>query len=320
MSFDAALNPLARSPPVSRQDYIAFRRALPRAPSLSSSRVTVRGLEFAVFQTAEVSGAMPLVCVNGGLIYDHNLLWPALSPLARTRRIILYDQRGRGASQQPPGVRGARIEHDAGDLVALREALGYRQWDVLGHSWGGGIAMLGAERDREGVRRLVLVDAVGPTSEWLGHLHESALTRLPATERAVLQRLDPSQLHTADPAAHSAYSRAIYPAWFCDIDYTQLFAPPRSESLTGAVIAARLRREGYDWSALVRGVHAETLVVQGERDLLPGSVARALVALIEKSRLELIPLAGHMPFWEAPGHFFSVVENFLSAPQPHTPR
>ncbi len=280
----------------------------------------MRGLELAVFQTPDVPGATPLVCVNGGLIYDHNLLWPALSPLASTRRIILYDQRGRGASQQPPGVRAARIEHDAGDLVALRETLGYREWDVLGHSWGGGIAMLGAERDREGVRRLVLVDSVGPTSAWLGTLHESALTRLPATERAVLQRLDPSRLHAADPAVHSAYSRAIYPAWFCDIDYTQLFAPPRSESLTGAVIAARLRREGYDWSALVRGVHARTLVVQGERDLLPGSVARSLVALIAKSRLELIPLAGHMPFWEAPGRFFPVVENFLSAPQPHTPR
>lgn len=309
-----------RPPSSPRERFIAFRRSLPRAPRLQSSRVRARGLEFAVFQSPEVGGATPLVCVNGGLIYDHHLLWPALSPLAGRRQLILYDQRGRGASQAPPGVNAARIEHDAGDLVALREALGLRQWDVLGHSWGGGIATLGAERDRGGVRRLVLVDSVAPDSGWLGTLHESALTRLAQPERAVLQRLDPSQLHTADPRLHSAYSRALYPAWFGDADLTQLFAPPRSESRTGSVVAARLRREGYDWAALVRGVHAHSVVIHGERDLIPASVARELVSLIANSRLELIPDAGHMPFWEAPEHFFSVVESFLNSPLPHTPR
>jgi proline iminopeptidase len=258
--------------------------------------------------------------VNGGLIYDHRILWPALSPLAEARQVILYDQRGRGDSQAPPGVNVARIEHDAGDLVALREALGFRQWDALGHSWGGGIAMLGAERDREGVRRLVLVDSVGPTSQWLGGLHDRALGRLSPTERVVLQRHDPSQLHAPDPAVHSAYSRAFYPAWFGDADLAQLFAPPRTESRTGSVVAARLRREGYDWTALVRAVHMETLVIHGERDLIPASVARELVGLIAQSRLELIPDAGHMPFWEAPEHFFSAVERFLNSPLPHTPR
>jgi proline iminopeptidase len=303
-----------------RDRFVAFRRSIPRAPRLQSVRVKARGLEFAVFLTPEVSGATPLVCINGGLTYDHKLLWPALSPLAQARQLILYDQRGRGESQAPPGVNAARIEHDAGDLVAIREALGFRRWDVLGHSWGGGIAMLGAERDRDGVRRLVLVDSVGPTSQWLGALHETALSRLSPPERVVLQRLDPSQLHAPDPAVHSAYSRALYPAWFAHADLAQLFAPPRTESRTGAVVAARLRREGYDWTALVRGVHMDTLVIHGERDLVPASVARELAGLIAKARLELIPGAGHMPFWEAPEHFFSVVERFLNSSLPHTPR
>jgi proline iminopeptidase len=305
---------------MSRESFIAFRRSLPHAPRLTASRVKARGLEFAVFRSPPVSGAVPLVCINGGLIYDHRLLWPALSPLAQERELILYDQRGRGASQAPPGVNAARIEHDAGDVRALREALGFRRWDVLGHSWGGGIAMLAAERDREGVGRLVLVDAVGPTSQWLANLHQDALARLGPADRAVLQRLDPTRLHRPDPGVHSAYSRAIYPAWFGDVDLAQLLAPPRSASLTGSVVAARLRREGYDWTALVRGVHTETLVLHGERDLLPVTVARELVGLIGRSRLDVVPGAGHMPFWEAPERFFSVVKQFLSSSQPHTPR
>ncbi|WP_457826761.1 alpha/beta fold hydrolase, partial [Staphylococcus aureus] len=77
-------------------------------------RVSARGLDFAVYSTPEVSGTPPLVCVNGGLLFDHKLLWPALSPLAQRRQLFLYDQRGRGATAAPPGAHGARIEHDAG--------------------------------------------------------------------------------------------------------------------------------------------------------------------------------------------------------------
>ncbi len=140
------------------------------------------------------------------------------------------------------------------------------------------------------------------------------MARLSPADRVVLQRLDPATLHEADPARHSAYSRAVYPAWFGDAGLAQLFAPPRSESRTGAAVASRLRREGYDWTTLVRGVHSETLVIHGESDLLPADVARELVGLLPRSRLALIPGAGHMPFWEAPEEFFGLVEQFLSLP------
>jgi len=76
------------------------------------------------------------------MLYDHSMLWPALSPLAEHRQVILYDQRGRGASSAPTDPSAASIEDDALDVAAIRRALGIRKWDVLGHSWGGGIAML----------------------------------------------------------------------------------------------------------------------------------------------------------------------------------
>ena len=147
-----------------RERLLAFKKSQPRAPRLARHMVEARGLSFAVFSSPEVAGVPPLLCINGGMLYSHALLWPALAPLAASRQLILYDQRGRGASEVPPAVRNSRIEYDAGDAVAIREALGIARWDVLGHSWGGGIAMLAASRDAIGVRRLVLADAVGPTS------------------------------------------------------------------------------------------------------------------------------------------------------------
>jgi proline iminopeptidase len=299
---------------------MAFRRSRPPAPRLARQFVHARGLDFAVYTTPQVAGVPPLVCINGGLLYGHALLWPALAPLSQRRQLVLYDQRGRGESKAPPGVRQARLEHDAGDVVAIREALGLREWDVLGHSWGGGIAMLAAEQDRGGVRRLVLVDSVGATSAWLDALRDAALARLDAGERAAFERIDPAELTAPDPEIHSAHSRAIYPAWFADPDLAAMFAPPRASSATGATVAAHLRREGYDWGSRVRAVSAPTLVIHGERDLLPVGVARELASLLVRARLELIPDSGHMPFWEAPERFFALVDAFLSERLPPAPQ
>jgi proline iminopeptidase len=252
--------------------------------------------------------------VNGGLLYDHRILWPALAPLAAHRQVVLYDQRGRGASQAPPGVRAARIEHDGGDLPAIREALGIDRWDVLGHSWGGGIAMLGVLQDQPATRRLVLVDPVGAASEWLPGLHDAALAYLaecnPAAHDA-LAAFDPTGLTEPDPRFHSAYARAYYPAWFADQALATLFVPPRTSSGTGAVVAARLRRDGYDWREPLRALSVPSLVIHGERDLIPVAQSRRTVGLLPHARLELVANAGHMPFWEAPERFFGLVNAFL---------
>ena len=88
-----------------RDDFIAFRRSLGPTPRLHRQAVRARGLDFAVWHTAPVPGALPLLCINGGLLYDHSLLWPALSPLAAKRQLFFYDQRGRGETPAPGRAR-----------------------------------------------------------------------------------------------------------------------------------------------------------------------------------------------------------------------
>jgi proline iminopeptidase len=280
--------------------------------------VTARGLSFAVWTTPAVDGAPPLLCINGGLLHGHEVLWPALAPLSRHRQLVLYDQSGRGESQAPTSSVAPRIEHDAEDVRALREALGFRRWDVLGHSWGSGIAMLAAARDPH-TRRLVLVAPVGATSEWLALIHERALARLTAAARAPLSRISMSDLDQPDPGRHAAYSLALYPAWFAQPDLAQTFKPQPARSTTGAAVAAALRRDGYNWRREVGAIGAASLVIQGVLDLVPTSVGHEVAALLPGARLELIPGCGHMPFWEAPESFFKLVDTFLNAPERDSP-
>lgn len=296
---------------MSYAEFVAFRKSLPRTPPLDRMAVRARGLTFAVFSTPPVSSAPPIVCINGGLLYDHSMLWPALSPLAARRQVILYDQRGRGASSAPADPSSASIEDDADDVGALRRALGIRQWDVLGHSWGGGIAMLATASDRAGVRKLVTVNAVGPTSAWMSELRVNVLSRLDGEARDAVERVSEDALHVPDMSLHSSYNRAVYPAWFVDREMSVKFAPPEARSETGTAVLARLRREGYDWRSIIRNVSAPALVIHGQDDALPVGVSAENSEIIPNARREIIPGSGHMPFWEAPRRFFELVESFL---------
>lgn len=297
---------------MSYADFLSFRKSVPRAPRLERQTVRARGIEFAVFTSPPAGGAPPVVCINGGMIYDHSMLWPALSPLAQGRQVILYDQRGRGASSAPVDASAASIEDDAADLVALRRALGVRRWDVLGHSWGGGIAMLAAAADPAGVRRLALVDAVGPTSDWLSPLRRAVLERLTGAQRDAVAEIPEESLFSPDPVIHSRYARAVYPAWFADHEMSIRFTPPEALSETGSVVLARLRREGYDWRPKLRALSLPTLVVHGEEDALPVGVSLEISKSLPHARRCVVPSSGHMPFWEAPERFFALIESFLS--------
>lgn len=307
-----------------RSRWLAYRRSQPPTPPRTKLEVAARGLTFAVWHTPPVPGTTPLVCVNGGLLFDHALLWPALGSLATTRQLWLYDQRGRGASTAAPGAAASRIEFDAGDLVALRGALGIERWDVLGHSWGGGIAMLAAALDPIGVRRLVLANAVGVTSRWLRPLHDAGIARLRAqghTDAAErLSAMGVDALHAPVPEAHADYTQAYFPAWFADPAFARGVVPPRALSVTGAHVVARLRREGYDWTERLGALRASTLVLHGSDDVLPlseaANTARVLAAAGVSVQFTPLAGAGHNPFWEAPTAFFASVHAFLSAPDP----
>jgi len=298
-------------------DFLAFRKSLPRTPRLERQTVRARGVAFAVFTSPPVGGpdTTPLVCINGGMLYDHSMLWPALSPLAIRRQLILYDQRGRGASSVPEEPADATIEDDAADVGALRRALGIRRWDVLGHSWGGGIAMLAVAGDGAAVRRMVLVDPVGATSDWMPILRRAVLDRLAGAERDAVAQVSEESLGNPDAALHSEYARAVYPAWFADADLAARFRPPQALSATGAAVLARLRREGYDWRSRLAGISTPTLVLHGELDPLPPLIPLAISGtdsyILKNARQIVVPSSGHMPFWEAPQRFFSLIESFL---------
>ena len=108
----------------------------------------------------EVTGqGPPLLLMHGGPGLDHVSLTP-FRKLADRHTVVLYDHRCNGRSTGA-SVTSMTWDNLTADADALREELGFERWAVLGHSFGGQVALEYVLRYPERVSRLVLLDTAG---------------------------------------------------------------------------------------------------------------------------------------------------------------
>jgi proline iminopeptidase len=110
----------------------------------------------------EVGNGLPCLVMHGGLGVDHSQFREALDPLGDLLRLVYYDHRGNGRSGRPP-IATLTLEQLAADADALRTHLGFEKVAVLGHSYGGCLALQYALRYPRRVSHLILV---GTTAAW----------------------------------------------------------------------------------------------------------------------------------------------------------
>src|SRR2546426_3253877 len=89
----------------------------------------------------EVGKGLPCLVMHGGLGVDHTQFREWLDPLGDVLRLVYYDHRGNGRSGRPPIE---TLSHDqlVADADGLRTHLGFERIAVMGHSYGGCLALL----------------------------------------------------------------------------------------------------------------------------------------------------------------------------------
>ena len=211
--------------------------------------------------------------------------------LAAGRRVVLYDQRGHGASTI--GARTPTVEQLGDDLAAVLEAVDARDAVLAGHSMGGmAVQALTVTRPdvvAERVRALVLAGTAGfGVAAGLLAVPARFVSGNRRIERLMAGRLGPALCRGTvgrNPRhAHLVATRDAFLSLPTDV---------RSQFLTAL--------QGMDFRTGLAGVAVPTTVVVGRRDLLtPPRLARALAAAVPGARLVEAPGAGHMLPYEEP--------------------
>lgn len=208
--------------------------------------------------------------------------------LARGYDVTAIDLPGHGRSGLPPDPWGTA--DFTACVLEVMDRLRISRPHILGHSFGGRIALDLAARHSERIHKLVLVSSAGllpPRS--VGYHVRTGLAR-------VARRIAKYGGRRGLAVRDRIYSKVASP------DYAQ----------AGPMRATFVKVVNEDLAALLPSIQASTLLVWGDRDTeTPLALGRRMVRLIPGAALAIIAGAGHYPFLDQFGKFRLVVGRFL---------
>jgi len=279
------------------------------------SSISIRGVSLFV---KVIGDGHPLVLMHGGPGADHHSML-ALSPCADQFTMVFYDHRCNGRSEGAE-VSSMTWENLTADAEALRQALGFDKWAVLGHSFGGMVALEYALRYPESLSHLLLLDTCGDTW-WVQQNAPEILAKrgLRPTTVETARRFYNGQIETKEfmPSmmrlAGAYYHRPGPLLMTREILKVGMRTKARPEA---QIFAFGQLLKGWTVMDRLSEIKVPTLVMAGRDDFqFPPEHQAALAAGIANSRLEIIERAGHNAPTERSAEVIQAVKNFMSATQ-----
>lgn len=251
---------------------------------------------------AHVMGAGPdLVLLHGASSNVREFTMGFAQRLARQYRVVLLDRPGLGwSSDIGPDDRSPAVQ--ARHLIQAAESLGVRRPVVLGHSYGGAIALAWALEARGALAPSALVVLSGATMPWPGGLDRwYTLTGHPLVAQVAV----PAITAFATPAQIEASIAGIFAPDPVPTGYAAHFGAGltlrRWSLLANARQVRGLKPEVQAMTRHYPGLGIPVEILHGVADaVVPAHIhAVPLADLLPRARLTLLPGTGHMPHHSA---------------------
>ncbi len=276
--------------------------------ALELHHVTIHGHEVGYRQ----AGSGPVILLIHG-IAGSSRTWRDVAPaLAEHHTVVAPDLLGHGESAKPMG--DYSLGAYASGLRDFLGVLGIPRATVVGHSFGGGVAMQLAYQHPECCERLVLVGSGGLGREVSWMLR---LMSLPGSELLMPIIFPPFLRDRGNDVGRFLHRRGLHSARIDEMwrSYASLAESPNRRAFL-RTLRAVVDPGGQVVSAMDRlylAAWMPTLIVWGEHDdIIPVSHARAAHEAIPGSRLEIFEGAAHFPHAEQPERFVEVLSDFMA--------
>ena len=237
------------------------------------------------------AGEPALVLHGGPGLSDYTE--PLAAELSERFAPVRYQQRG----VAPSTMRGPfTVETHVADAVAVLDALEIESGWVVGHSWGGYLAMHVAVAHPERVRGLICIDGLGAVGDGGMAAFGDELSRR-------YERL------RGEPLPEDASLADYWPCYFPSPEQAPP-TPPMTAShdvftATFASITEHVERGTLERA--LPSVRRPAVFVHGDGDPLPPQASAASAELLEGARLEILEGCGHFPWLDCPGSIVAAI-------------
>jgi proline-specific peptidase len=265
---------------------------------------------------------LPVLALHGGPGLPHESLEPLEALAERGRPVVFYDQLGCGNSTRPDDPEPWGVDLFLEELSAVRRELGLRRVHLLGHSWGGLLAMEHALGGAGGLASLILVGSVvsGPM---VFECRQRFYEKLPPDAREAIRRHEAAG--TFDDPEYGEVMDLFYRRYACRLDpWPDWLNRALSKMDVGANAAmwgppdAPGPLATLDLRPRLGGIGVPTLVIAGRHDGMTSGQEREIQARIPGSELAIFEESSHYPFAEERERFFATLDGFLTRAERQT--
>jgi pimeloyl-ACP methyl ester carboxylesterase len=266
-----------------------------------------------------IAGSGPALLLIHG-VGDKSASWESVhAKLAQRFTVIAPDLLGHGESDKPRG--DYSLPAFANGMRDLLAVLGIERVTVVGHSFGGGVAMQFAYQYPQLVERIVLVSAGGVADDVSFALRLAAMPL--GSEALAMVRL-PGALPAMRLVGRAVQTLMGSTKFGRDaVDTVRLlegFKDPSALSAFARTLRSVVDGRGQFVTMLDRSYLVESVPVQviwGQEDpVIPVSHAHTAHEAMPGSRLEIFENSGHVPHHDHPDRFVEVVERFIDSTCP----
>jgi pimeloyl-ACP methyl ester carboxylesterase len=300
-----------------REPHAAARGSTSRPAIVRQQQIVLHGQHVTFLESGADTGGPVVVLLHG--LASSSQTWASVMPLlGRHAHVIAPDLLGHGHSAKPPSGDYSLGAYAAG-LRDLLVALGVCRATVVGHSFGGGVAMQFVYQFPEFTERVALVASGG-----LGHDVSFALraATLPGAQLAlrIASTFTPRWLTNLG----GRLARALPSLSPADIDglvdafgsfHERGARSSFTHTVRGALNWSGQRLNGTERLYLLADV--PVLFASGDRDtVIPIAHTLAAYDVLPTSKLEIFGGAGHFPHVEQPQRFAHLLHDFLNNSAP----
>ena len=269
-----------------------------------------------LYSTRRFADGPPAVVLHMGPGMGAEMVIGVVEELDGVFETALPQQRG----LSPSTLEGPRdVATHVADEIALLDHLGWERAWLIGHAWGGHLAMHVAVAHPERVSGLILLETLGALPDGgVDALNRELVARLTAGERTRLEELLARQVAgDDDPTLMREIHATLWPSYSPVHDNVRppgtirIEKPIRGEPDTMASVRAQ-----FDAGTLERGLPGldlPALLIHGDGDPMPFSATTETAALIRGATVRVVEGTGHFPWVERRGVVRQMVVDFLAA-------
>jgi proline iminopeptidase len=316
----------AKKPGLAWHPGFDFRTVPKEVPLMSYQPISREGyvpVDNAELFYREVGHGRPIILIHGGPDFDHTYLLPDMDRLSDSYRLIYYDQRGRGKSGKAVHPDDVSMSTEIDDLESLRKYLQLDTVAVLGHSWGGVLAMAYAIRHSDQVSHMILMNTAAASGEDYLLLRQEIRSRKAAYEAELNVLVSSAAYQEGDPDAVAAYYRIQYsttikkPAHVDQLMENMRLGFTKENILKGRAIEARLYDEtwlsgGFDLFPRLERLTIPTLIIHGDYDFVPTACATHIAQAIHGAHCAVLKECGHFAYIESPDEVRKEISDFFA--------